>query len=359
MDYKKIYENLINNVRDLSRVKVKGGEKYENHHIIPKSIGGDNSSDNLILLTPKEHYICHRLLVEIYKDTPFRNKMWYAMWCMINGYGNQKRYSPSSRIYQSLRENFYTNVKPFNGRVCKKVNQYDLNGVYIRTFNSIAEASLVTGIRRESIESNCGKWSKSSGDYIWGYLINGNTENIEPLVREKSGRKNGGIPWNKGVKSLIGCNSQTKKVYQYDLKGFLIKEWGCIREASNELKINKGGIENCSLGKSKSSGGFIWRYIKEDRIDTPKPKKSGRKNGGVPWNKDKKTIIRCIKGNRKLQQYSLDGELIRTWDCVLVASFELGFDKSTLHRAASGKIKTYRGYQWGYVYKNIIKHIMN
>lgn len=64
-------------------------------------------------------------------------------------------------------------------------------------------------------------------------------------------------------------------------------EWGCVSVASNELNINRGGIENCSLGKSKSSGGFIWRYNKFDKIEEICVEKSGRKKGSIPWNKKK------------------------------------------------------------------------
>ena len=40
----------------------------ENHHIFPKSIGGDNSMDNLVLLTAREHFICHWLLTKMIKN---------------------------------------------------------------------------------------------------------------------------------------------------------------------------------------------------------------------------------------------------------------------------------------------------
>lgn len=31
----------------------------EKHHIIPKSLGGDNSKTNLVVLTGRQHFICH------------------------------------------------------------------------------------------------------------------------------------------------------------------------------------------------------------------------------------------------------------------------------------------------------------
>jgi hypothetical protein len=291
MDYIKIYEKIIGNAEHQNRVKVKGGEIYENHHIIPKSVGGLNNKGNLVLLTPKEHYICHRLLVEIYKNTPFSNKMYYAMWCMINGVGNQKRFSPSSKVYDRLRKEIRVarSVERFSNR--KPILQYDLNGVFIERYGSVKEASQTTKINRDSIE-NCGRgYSKSSGGFIWKYEKDITGKEIKPVINEKSGRKEGGIPWNKGKKMTIGCTKKTKQILQYSLDGFLIKKWECISVASVELKLNRGGIENCALSKSKSSGGFIWRYSSEidyDTIDSIKINKSGRKKGSIPWNKKQK-----------------------------------------------------------------------
>jgi hypothetical protein len=59
--YTTTYYNIINSRSQEKRSKG-NGEYYESHHIIPKSLGGDNSKDNLVLLTPREHFICHWLL---------------------------------------------------------------------------------------------------------------------------------------------------------------------------------------------------------------------------------------------------------------------------------------------------------
>ena len=50
----------------------------EIHHIIPKSLGGKDSKDNLVKLSAKEHFIAHRLLAKIYPDSG----MVYAIYMM-------------------------------------------------------------------------------------------------------------------------------------------------------------------------------------------------------------------------------------------------------------------------------------
>ena len=65
MNYSILYDNIIEKARFENRSK-RNDIYYENHHIIPKCFGGSNKKDNLVLLTAKEHYICHKLLVELY-----------------------------------------------------------------------------------------------------------------------------------------------------------------------------------------------------------------------------------------------------------------------------------------------------
>ena len=79
MDYKRIYEEIINKAKLENRNK-KENIYYEKHHILPKCLGGLNNKENLVLLTAKEHFICHKLLVKIYPDN---NKLIYALSAMM------------------------------------------------------------------------------------------------------------------------------------------------------------------------------------------------------------------------------------------------------------------------------------
>ena len=101
MNYQKIYDSIIEN-RKTQTVK----EEYsETHHIIPKSIGGSNNFNNLVILTGREHFICHLLLVKIYKNTPNYYKMVKAFFMMQTESKNQHRYI-TSRKYHKLREDY-------------------------------------------------------------------------------------------------------------------------------------------------------------------------------------------------------------------------------------------------------------
>lgn len=80
LKYENWYNALINKAksRGLDKTKLEG--YYERHHILPKCLGGNDSEDNYVLLTYREHIIAHKLLAEIY---PNNSKLLFAVTRMI------------------------------------------------------------------------------------------------------------------------------------------------------------------------------------------------------------------------------------------------------------------------------------
>lgn len=83
MNYLKIYCNLIRR----AETRIPPEDYTEKHHTFPKSIFGENN--RIVVLTAREHYIAHALLVKIYKERYgifHRNthKMIYAYNLMYN-----------------------------------------------------------------------------------------------------------------------------------------------------------------------------------------------------------------------------------------------------------------------------------
>lgn len=74
----------------------------EAHHIIPKCIGGTDDQSNLVLLTAREHFVCHLLLTKFVQDN-MAHKLVYAAW-QLSRPTNQKEKVASSRMYAFLRE---------------------------------------------------------------------------------------------------------------------------------------------------------------------------------------------------------------------------------------------------------------
>lgn len=58
-----------------------------------------------------------------------------------------------------------------NSPRAKKIIQYDLDGNFIRTWDSITEASVATNIHHSCIVDCCKGKQKTSGGFIWSYFI--------------------------------------------------------------------------------------------------------------------------------------------------------------------------------------------
>lgn len=62
----------------------------------------------------------------------------------------------------------------------------------------------------------------------------------------------------------LGCigslNSNSRAVYQYDLNGNFIQEWGSILQAQKKIGVNNSAIGNAARGKYSQAGGFKWKY---------------------------------------------------------------------------------------------------
>lgn len=88
--YTTTYYLIVDRAKRENRTK-KGEIYYESHHIIPKSLGGSNLASNKVLLTFKEHYVCHRLLTKMVTDPKHRNKMMYALFVLSRTSDGQMR----------------------------------------------------------------------------------------------------------------------------------------------------------------------------------------------------------------------------------------------------------------------------
>jgi hypothetical protein len=81
--YTRWYWQIVNNARTQNRTKT-DGSYYERHHIVPKSLGGGEANSNKVLLTFKEHFICHWLLTKMVNEKEHFWKMNSALTRMAN-----------------------------------------------------------------------------------------------------------------------------------------------------------------------------------------------------------------------------------------------------------------------------------
>jgi len=123
----------------------------------------------------------------------------------------------------------------------RRVLQYDTDGCFIKEWESVKQAADTLGLCVVSINLCCRGKIQTSGGYRWiqspspGYRLSD-----EEIIKLGQPRK--------------------RKLIQYDLKGGLIKEWPSMREAATSLGLSISTICNCCRGKTKTSGGFKWKY---------------------------------------------------------------------------------------------------
>ena len=133
MNYKEIYSNLIR-----KRVKYPANLQYDytqTHHIIPVSIDPTKSklSTNLVILSARQHFIAHALLVKIYKQTGQKNKL-YKMLCAFDAmsklYGSirnpELRYKnkSNSKLYEIWKVELSNYIKESGCRAGKNASMY-------------------------------------------------------------------------------------------------------------------------------------------------------------------------------------------------------------------------------------------
>lgn len=109
MNYKKIYEDLIIDrhylrlCRDIDWYQSRGTfreQGFELHHVKPKCMNGSDDSDNLVPLTPREHFIAHWLLA---KANPENEKLTYAFHCMCRYNSCMQERAINSKSYEYAR----------------------------------------------------------------------------------------------------------------------------------------------------------------------------------------------------------------------------------------------------------------
>jgi len=144
------YYNIISTAQSRSLT-----EGYaEKHHIIPRSLGGTDDKDNLVVLTAREHFVCHLLLPKMLKGSN-KKKMLFALWAMSNqrSDGQEQRYTPTGRIYEQIKQQAVEAIR----EASLKQDKSHLKGRKITWADKISET--LKG-RKPSVERNA-KVSKS------------------------------------------------------------------------------------------------------------------------------------------------------------------------------------------------------
>ena len=103
-----------------------------------------------------------------------------------------------------------------------------------------------------------------------------------------------------------------KKVSQYTLDGVFMKIHASVQEAANLVNRSNNAISDCCHGRSKKSGGYIWKFTDVFTIN----------------------------------QYKLDGELLRKFETAKEAAETTGIKACGVSQCIHGKCRTSGGFIW-------------
>lgn len=102
--YTKWYFSIVSSAKALGD-RIPG--YTEKHHIIPKSMGGTDSPDNIVRLSAKQHFVCHHLLTRMVNGEN-RRKAWKGLRSMsIMEAPNAKRLGSirvTARLFEQIRK---------------------------------------------------------------------------------------------------------------------------------------------------------------------------------------------------------------------------------------------------------------
>lgn len=106
----------------------------------------------------------------------------------------------------------------------KEVNQYTLEGEFVKTHESISKAAEAMCVDRTAIGNCCRGKSKTSHNFIWKYK-----------------------------------DPETYMINQYTLEGKFIKSFENIKTAAESTGSGRSGVGQCCIGNIHTSNGFIWK----------------------------------------------------------------------------------------------------
>jgi hypothetical protein len=224
MNYQKVHDQIIFRGKNSGRKILPHNHPdyiyLEKHHIIPRCMNGDNSPENLVLLTAREHFLIHWLLHRIY---PENKSIGNAFFMNCHGTEKQLKYRQETKFTISSRA--YAEAKKAVVIMLRSRKNYKHSEETKKKQSVSAKKKIVT---KEQIEK----------------LHQGNYR----ASREKS-KKKGRI-----------------QVFDFKKEEF-ITEYESALETSKKLKVAVSRIFNVIKGKENLCKGYF--FVKEENSIFP------------------------------------------------------------------------------------------
>lgn len=127
----------------------------------------------------------------------------------------------------------------------KQIAQYGLDGVLIKIWDCMSEASRQLNIHPMSITNACNGKTQRAGEYQFRYVDGNVPVKISPYINQKG-------------------KYQTKIIAMCDENWNIIDIWDGYTDAQNGTGINRSHISDCCNGKRQHAGGYRWKILDEN-----------------------------------------------------------------------------------------------
>jgi group I intron endonuclease len=236
----------------------------------------------------------------------------------------------STYVKKGIQRGFYI-------RFWHHINDLKLNKHNSRYLQNVVNKYGIEGIRFEIVEIVDSTDRKIILEREQYYL-----DALKPAYNSSTIARCPTVPYTDERKKAVSTRMKGRKlpdsvydirripVFQFTIKGKLIKKYDSATQAFKELGIDRGSINNAALGKRKSAGGYLWSF-----------------NNSV-----------TVTQNEVIQQFDFAGNLINTYTTLEEVLKMLNITSRTaLKNAYNGNQYQAYGYQWrkGYYVDKIDK----
>jgi len=255
-----------------------------------------------------KHYGIHTLVATQFLPN-LENKPW-----VNHKDGNKLNNHVDNLEWATIQENtlhaFETGLNP--NQIA--VKQYTLDGEYIKTYRSMSLACKELGFQLgvvNDIHNCCKGQQRYASNFIWKF----ETDNT-PVIP---------------VTEL----NEKKAVYRYTIDGKFDKEYNSLTDAGKDLDLTYGKtshITNCCVGKLKTAYNYRWKYA-SDCVD---------KSDLEPFKIE--DVFSAV------HQCDLNGNILKTHETLRHAAKSIGkTNRELISACCNGKRDTAYGFKWKYV----------
>lgn len=225
-------------------------------------------------------------------------------------------------ITQSENIKYGTAEKRRLEKLSQPLFQYSLDGELIKYWESARECNRNGFHAGHVLESCQGIYGRTKDRQVYkGYIWSYDKISVEQCVSIASKSQN------------LRASGEQRKIYQYDLKGNIVKIW------ENEAECVRNGylgskVSSCCYGKEKSYKNHLWSFYLLDVEEATKRAKEVSER------------IERYKV-KKVYQYTKSLNLVKIWENQHECKRE-GYVQGCISACCRGKQKEYKNYIWSF-----------